>query len=91
MNDIRLRPLAEADFVERTEYCRSQGGDVLGKRFFDAAIEALRDIERESVTGSPPIDEMFGIDGAVPSRLARRACDAFCLVGILRQARRRSG
>lgn len=86
-----LRPLAEADFVELSEYYRYEGGDILGQRFFDAVIESLRYLERESVTGSPLIDEMFGIDGAVPSRLARRACDAFCLVGILRQARRRSG
>ncbi|WP_420442874.1 type II toxin-antitoxin system RelE/ParE family toxin [Candidatus Poriferisodalis sp.] len=71
MTDIRLRPLAEADLVERSEYYRSQGGDSLGARFFDAAIEALRDIERMPGAGSPRIGEMCGIDGLRSRRLER--------------------
>ena len=60
MTDVQLRPLAEADLVERSEYYRSEGGDGLGERFFDAAIEALGDIERMPGAGSPRIGEMCG-------------------------------
>ena len=53
MTDVGLRPLAESDLVERSEYYRSEGGDSLGERFFDAAIEALGDIERMPGACSP--------------------------------------
>ena len=29
MNDVQLRPLAEVDLVERSDYYRSEGGDSL--------------------------------------------------------------
>ena len=74
MTDIRLRPLAEADLVERSEYYRSEGGDILGERFFDAAIEALRDIERIAGAGSPRTGETAGIDGLRARRLGRFPC-----------------
>ena len=77
MTDIRLRPLAEADLVERSEYYRSEGGDILGERFFDAAIGALRDIERTPGAGSPRIGEMCGIDGLRSRRLERFPCGWF--------------
>ncbi len=72
-----MRPMAEADLVERSEYCRSEGGDSLGERFFDAAIEALGDIERMPGAGSPRIGEMCGIDGLRSRRLERFACGWF--------------
>ena len=78
MTDIRLRPLAEANLVERSEYYRSEGGDSLGERFFDAAIEALRDIERMPGAGSLRIGEMAGIDGLRPRRLERFPCGWHC-------------
>lgn len=77
MTDIRLRPLAEVDLVERSEYYRSEGGDILGERFFNAAIEALRDIERIPGAGSLRIGEMAGIDGLRPRRLERFPCGWF--------------
>ena len=77
MTDVRLRPLAEADLVERSEYYRSEGGDSLGERFFEAAIEALGDIERMPGAGSPRIGEMCGIDGLRSRQLARFPCGWF--------------
>lgn len=77
MTDIRLRPLAEADLVERSEYYRSEGGDSLGERFFDAAIEALRDIERMPGAGSPWMGELCGIDGLRSRRLECFPCGWF--------------
>ena len=77
MTDVRLRPMAEADLVERSEYYRSEGGDSLSERFFDAAIEALRDIERMPGAGSPRIGEMCGIDGLRSRRPARFPCGWF--------------
>ena len=76
MTDVRLRPLAEADLVERSGYYRSEGGDIVGLRFFDAAIESSRDIERTLGPGSP-MGEICGIDGRRRRRLARLVCDCF--------------
>ena len=77
MSEVRLRPLAEADLVERSEYYRRQGGDALGQRFFDAAIESLRRIERMPGAGSPRIGEMCGVHGLRSRRLARFPCGWF--------------
>ena len=74
MTGIRLRPLAEADLVERSEYSRPQGGDALGERFF----EALRDVEQMHGADSPRIGEMCNIDGLLSRRPARLMCDCFC-------------
>ena len=63
MSEVRLRPLAEADLVGRSEHYRPEGGDELDRRFFDAAIESLRDIERMPGAGSLRIGEMCGVDG----------------------------
>ena len=77
MSEVRLRPLAEADLVERTEYYRHEGGDALGRRFFDAAIESLRLIERMPGAGSVRIGEMCGVEGLRSRRLARFPCGWF--------------
>ena len=45
--------MAEADLVDRTRYYRREGGDVLGERFFDAAIATLDSIRRMPGAGSP--------------------------------------
>jgi toxin ParE1/3/4 len=42
MTTAQLRPLAEADLIARTRHYRREGGEELGARFFDAAIDALR-------------------------------------------------
>ena len=55
-----LRPLAEADLVERNHYDRREGGDSLGERFFDAAIAALGAIGRMPGAGSPSVGELCG-------------------------------
>ena len=77
MSEARLRPLAELDLVERTEYYRSEGGDDLGQRFFDAAIESLREIERMPGAGSLRIGELCGVDGLRSRRLSRFPCGWF--------------
>lgn len=70
MSQVRLRPLAEFDLVERSGYYRSQGRDDIGRRFFDTAIETLREIERMPGAGSPRIGEMCGVDGLRSRRIA---------------------
>ena len=77
MSQVRLRPLAEADLVERSEYYRHQGGDVLGERFFDAAVESLQRIGRMPGAGSLRVGEMCGVDGLRSRRLARFPCGWF--------------
>lgn len=61
MKPAELRPLAEADLVERTRHYRDAGGSALGARFFDAAIAALRSIEEAPGIGSPRIGELIGV------------------------------
>ncbi|MCY3894527.1 MAG: hypothetical protein OXF61_17030 [Acidimicrobiaceae bacterium] len=77
MSEVRLRPLAELDLIERSEYYRSEGGDDLGRRFFDAAIGSLREIERMPGTGSPRIGELCAVDGLRSRRLPRFPCGWF--------------
>jgi toxin ParE1/3/4 len=59
----RLRPLAEADLVERARYYSAEGGTDLGMRFFDAAVASLRAIEKMPNAGSPRAGEMCDIPG----------------------------
>ncbi|MEE9415222.1 MAG: hypothetical protein V3V01_08050 [Acidimicrobiales bacterium] len=77
MSDARLRPLAEADLVERTKYYRSEGGDRLGGRFFDTAIEGLRAIERMPGSGSPRIGELCDVPGLRSRRVTGFPCGWF--------------
>jgi hypothetical protein len=51
----KLRPLAEADLIERTRYDRREGAVDIGERFFDAAIRALGAIGRMPGAGSPAV------------------------------------
>ena len=46
MTPAWLRPHAEADLVERSRYYTAEAGDEVAEQFFDAAIAALRAIER---------------------------------------------
>ena len=63
MTRARLRPRAEADLVEHTRYYVRVGGRPLGERFFDAALAALRSIERRPGIGSPRLGELCDIPG----------------------------
>lgn len=63
MKPAALRPLAEADFTERSRYYLEAGGRELAERFFDTALAALRAIEASPGIGSPRVGELVGIDG----------------------------
>lgn len=63
MKPSALRPLAEADLIERSRYYGAAGGRQLAERFFEAAIAALRAIEASPGMGSPRVGELIGLDG----------------------------
>ncbi len=77
MTEVRLRPLAEADLVERTMYYRSVGGDELGGRFFDMAIEGLSTIGRMPGVGSLRIGEVCDVPGLRSIRIVGFPCGWF--------------
>ncbi|MCP3856833.1 MAG: type II toxin-antitoxin system RelE/ParE family toxin [Actinomycetia bacterium] len=63
--------------VERTKYYRSEGGDELGGRFFDTAIEGLGAIQRMPGSGSPRIGELCDVPGLRSRRVTGFACGWF--------------
>ncbi len=63
MTTAWLRPRAEADLIDRTRYYGATGGELLGARFFDAALAALRSAERTPGIGASLIGERSGIPG----------------------------
>lgn len=63
MTTTLLRPRAQADLVERTDYYRTEIGTDVATRFFDAAAEALRAIGRMPRAGSPRVGEIAEIPG----------------------------
>ena len=77
MTTLLLRPLAEADLIERTTYYRREGGDDLGERFFDAAVAALSAIGRMPGAGSPRIGEPCDIPGLRVRRIVGFPCGWF--------------
>lgn len=80
MTTTLLRPLAEADLIERTHYYRREGGDRLGERFFDAAVAALDAIGRMPGAGSPHVGELCGIPGLRVRRVPSFPCGWFYFV-----------
>lgn len=70
MSVARLRPLAEADLVERTRHYSAEGGTDLGVRFFDAAVASLQALERMPNAGSPRVGELCDIPGLRVRRVA---------------------
>lgn len=80
MTPTLLRPRAETDLVARTHYYRSEGGDVVGERFFDAAVAALDAIGRMPGAGSPRVGELCGIPGLRVRRVAGFPCGWFYFV-----------
>ncbi len=69
MSEVRLRPLAESDLVERVRHYRTVGDDELGERFFDAELDSLDLIGRMPGAGSPRIGELCGVSTLRSSRL----------------------
>jgi toxin ParE1/3/4 len=61
--EARLRPQAEADLVEATQYYAQEGGIELAERLFDAALAALQPIERMPAMGSPRLGQLCDIPG----------------------------
>lgn len=80
MTPARLRPLAETDLVARSRYYLVHAGDDVAARFFDAAVEALRAVERMPGTGSPRIGEMCEIHGLRVRRIEHFPCGWFYFV-----------
>jgi toxin ParE1/3/4 len=77
---IRLRPLAEADLVERTGYYRREADDEVGARFFEAAIAALGSIGRMPSAGSPRAGKLVGVVGLRSRRIGGFPCAWFYFV-----------
>jgi toxin ParE1/3/4 len=73
----RLRPLAEADLVERSRYYGAEAGEEVAARFFDAAIGALQAAQRMPGTGTPRIGEICDIPGLRMRRVEGFPCGWF--------------
>ena len=80
MTTPKLRPLAEADLIERTRYYRREAGETVAPRFFDAAVAALRTVERLRAPGRTRVGELSGISGLRAMRIAGFPCGWFYLV-----------
>lgn len=63
MKRARLRPLAEEDLVTAARHYAKEGGVDLGERMFDAALAALKTIERTPSMGSPRLGQLCEIPG----------------------------
>jgi toxin ParE1/3/4 len=59
----RLRPLAEEDLVAAARHYAQEGGLSLAERMFDAALAALKPIERMPSIGSPRLGYLCEIPG----------------------------
>ena len=81
MTATHLRPLAEVDLVERTQYYRREGGEELGRRFFDAAVSALEAIGRMPGAGTPRVGELCEIPGLRYRRVTGFPCGWFYFIG----------
>ena len=63
MKPAKLRPLAEDDLVDAARYYAQEGGLALGGRMFDAALAALKPIQRQPSMGSPRRGQLCEIPG----------------------------
>ena len=55
--------MAEQDLVEATRHCAREGGAALAERMFDAALAALKPIQRMPAMGSPRLGQLCEIPG----------------------------
>ena len=72
---LLLRPLAEADLVERTRSYRRNASDAIGGRFFEAALSAL-----ELIGQMPRAGELCDVPGLRAQRVSRFPCSWYYLV-----------
>jgi len=63
LKPAKLRPRAEEDLVDVVGYYAREGGAVLGERVFDAALAALKPIQRMPAMGSPRLGLLCEIPG----------------------------
>jgi len=75
-----LRPLAEADLIERSNHYGAEAGREVAERFFNAAIAALHAVERMPGTGTPRIGERCDIPGLRMRRVEGFPCGWFYFV-----------
>lgn len=80
MTPAWLRPVAEADLVERSRYYAVHAGEDVAARFFDSSIAALQAIERMPDTGSPRVGELCNIPGLRVRRIEGFPCGWFYFV-----------
>jgi toxin ParE1/3/4 len=72
--------VAENDLVERTRYYRREGGDEVGRRFFEAAVAPLDAIGRMPGAGRPLVGELVAIPGLRYRRVAGFSCGWFYFI-----------
>lgn len=70
MKPAHLRPLAEADLIEATRHYAAEGSIALAERMFDAALAALKPVERMQSMGSPRLGQLCEIPGLRSWRVA---------------------
>ena len=80
MTPAWLRPLAEADLVERSRYYAQHAGKDVASRFFDSSLAALRAIEKMPRIGSPRVGELCDIPGLRVRRIEGFPCGWFYFV-----------
>jgi toxin ParE1/3/4 len=76
----RLRPAAETDLIERTRYYREQASADVAARFFDAAIDTLKAIERMPGTGTARVADLASVAGLRLRRIEGFGCGWFYFV-----------
>jgi toxin ParE1/3/4 len=69
LKPAKLRPLAEEDLVNTVGYYAQEGGAALGERVFEAALAALKPIQRMPAMGSPRMGQLCEIGGLRPWRV----------------------
>ena len=71
MKPAVLRPQAEIDLLDVTQWYVERGGTALAAQFFDSARAAINELERMPGMGSPRFGQLAGIDGLRSWPIAR--------------------
>ena len=58
-----LRPQAEIDLIDISQWYADQGGPAFAERFFQSAYQAVKTIEHTPGIGSPRLGQLAGMDG----------------------------